>query len=209
MTEETAMTPAVLDAPTPTTPAGADVGEKVLGLMLHRGKFGHKKKTSTDPISIPKDETTGNETDKTLLALYKVILIAPEMKAIRSVDSRIDKFLALHVLPTPLDQNTLAAPMSLVQTIEGKLRTFRAERDAAAEALAAVYPQRVAETRARLAIIGHEADYPSTADFRARYYMAWDWVRREAPDSLKMVDANLYEAERQKVATKLAAVAVE
>jgi len=194
------MTPATLTA---VAAVGAITDTKVIGLTLHRGKFGDTKKAPTDPITV--------DADKALLGVRKTILVAPELKTIRSIDHRIDKYLALHALPIPLARNVYGIPLAIAQEVESHLRAFKRERDDAADVVAAVYLTRVAETCARLRVMQSAIDYPTPDAFRATFYMGWRYraAVEATPESLKLVDVDLFEGERRRIETQLAAVAEE
>ena len=175
--------------------------DRAICLVIEFGGFGLSRKASTGSIVV--------NADKAMLALSKKLLKSKEHGAIVSLDLSIKKYLKQIALPSPMRNGTHLIPIPLVEEVERKLQAWRNERADLVEVFLAVYPQQLQDVQAELRDLYNPTDYPSCADLRGRYRLEWQYVDFGVPGKLKAISARLFEAERDKAATKLNEAAVE
>lgn len=189
---------------TTTTTAAVDtnmVAAKTICLALTRGRFGNKRRASMSNVTV--------DADKSLLSLSKILLDSPELQDIQKLDSSVQSYLRTVAFKSMFKGGVYLIPVSMVQTIIEALEAFAVRREALVDVAVSMYPTRIAETKARLAIVGSFADYPSTEKFRSTFTFEWRLVTFDTPTRLKAISAELFKVEQEKAAVKMAAVADE
>lgn len=181
------------------TPEASKVTQNTICIVVRKGRFGTKRKASTADVQV--------ESDKALLRLSKTILESPELKLVQKSDSQMSTYLQTLCLKSMFKGGVYLIPIGLVEEVNAQLEVFQSNRLTLIEAAVATYDQRCQETSDRLDVLHEPGDYPSKERFRAKFYLEWQFVTWETPTRLKQIRPALFEAERQKAAAKLSAVA--
>lgn len=181
------------------TPEASKVTQNTICIVVRKGRFGTKRKASTADVEV--------ESDKSLLRLSKTILESPELKLVQKHDSQMTTYLKALCLKSMFKGGVYLIPIGLVEEVNAQLEVFASERKRLVDDAVATYDQRCQETSARLDVLHDPNDYPSADRFRSKFYLEWQFVTWETPTRLKQIRPALFEAERQKAAAKLSAVA--
>jgi hypothetical protein len=177
------------------------VTQNTICIVVKKGRFGVRRKVNTSQISV--------QADKSLLALSKCILESPELKKVQQADSAISTYLKSVCLKSMFRGGIYLLPIGLVEEVNDALQTFVGEREALVDTATQTYDQRCTETSTRLNVLHTATDYPSPERFRQKFYFEWQFVTWETPTQLRRIRPALFEAEREKAAAKLSAVADE
>jgi hypothetical protein len=177
------------------------VTAKTICLAIKRGRFGNRRKASTQDVTV--------ESDKILLSLSKTLIDSPELKAIQSRDNAMNTYIQTRCLKSLFKGGVFLLPVGLVMDVENELTKYEQERNDLVDAAVAAYPKRVEETKARLNVLADDTDYPTTERYRAAFYMNWEYVTFDTPSRLKAISASLFQKEQEKAAAKLQSVADE
>ena len=188
-------------APTPivVTADGNAVTDKTICIAVKRGKFGTRRKANKAEMTI--------DAEKALLGLSKNILDSDELKAVISLDLEVTKFLAERCLKSMFKGGVFLLPLALVEEVDEGMKAFAARRAVLVDAAVKAYPARIADTVARLGVLGNELEYPSAEKFAQAFYLEWQYVTFSTPSRLKAINPAIFEAERLKAQEKLAQVA--
>lgn len=191
--------------------ASADVlAARTLTLSVRTRTFGNTRQASLTTARFTADgDEASAEPDKALLSLSKTLIDSPELVAIRRYDSKTDTLLRRYGRSTMLRPGIVVVSITQVQEIERVLAERKAGREPLVEAAVAAYPTRVAETVAKLGMLGNPLEYPSVEVFRSKFGFEWQWVQWSTPSALRTISPTIYESERAKFATEMALVADE
>ena len=165
----------------------------------HFGNRAHVDLSEVDIIARERGETEGGDADKRRLSLSKKLLDCDEVKAINAHFREVAEWLFATGLPSFIRPGMYRIPPGLINTVENKLREFRAQLfNDLVPAAVAVYHARVLESLTALGELGDADDYPSVEEFAACWGLGWRWVNLGVPDALKAVDFELWKTERDK-----------
>lgn len=143
------------------------------------------------------------ETDRTYLALGKVLLVAPELDQIKKLDGKIRTELRRLTLPDDtLRRGWYLISKDMVQKIDTLLEAYKSERAGYVSEFKANYWTRIKEAEPRLKGMFNYADYPDAEELDVAFGMDIDY-RDTVPrlDSLKDVaDGIIHDRQRQKAA---------
>jgi hypothetical protein len=181
------------------TQEAASVAEKTICIVVRKGRFGTKRKASTDDVEV--------ESDKALLRLSKTILESPELDQVKKLDSAMTSYLKGLCLRSMFKGGVYLLSLGLVEEVNAQLETFSAERALLVDKAVETYDKRCEETSKRLDMLHDPGDYPAASRFRSKFYLEWQFVTWSTPTKLKEIKPALFEMERQKAAAKLSAVA--
>jgi hypothetical protein len=182
------------------TPEGASITTNTMCLVVEKGRFGVKRKASTDDVSV--------KSDKTLLALTKVIIESPELQAVVQHDAAVAAFLRSKTVHSDFKGLKLI-PIKAVVEVHDFLTGASVKRQELVEKACDTYRLRCDETAARLSVLQNPGDYPPLSRFRASFYFEWKFVTWETPSKLKDIHPAIFRMEQEKAAKSLSGVADE
>lgn len=180
---------------------GASVARNTICIKIDRGRFGIKRQAGTDDVEVA--------SDKSLLALSKVILQSPELSAVQRFDADVSRYLQALCLKSMFRGGVYLIPIGLVAEVNDYLTLAKTKREELVAKAVETYDQRVVETSERLRVLSDASDYPSKERFAQKFHFDWQFLTWETPTQLRQIRASLFEVEAQKAAAKLSAVADE
>jgi hypothetical protein len=157
----------------------------LIGVTLRR--LGVKRKVD------PNTQHISTETDRRVLAIQKVLLVAPELEAIAHIDGQIRAYLGRVSLPDDiLRRGWYLLATEMVDATDTQLADYQAERQEKVGLLKANYWTRIKEAEPRLKGMFNYADYPDVEELDAAFGMEIDYRETVAvPDTLKGVGNGL------------------
>lgn len=145
------------------------------------------------------------EIDPRVIRISKTLIDSPELTAISKYDLNVIRdYVMSQSVPSFQVPGVYFVSKSIVKDVDAKLREFVTERQNLIEKAVQTLQTRIAETAVLLGPAYNPADYPSEDDFRASYDVSWQFLDLSVPESLKDIDANLYESEKNKAASRVA-----
>jgi hypothetical protein len=153
----------------------------LIGVTLRRLGVKRKVDSRTEHIS--------TETDRKVLAIQKVLLVAEELDAIQSIDSQIRAYLGRVCLPDDiLRRGWYLLATEMVEAVDVRLAEYQAERQEKVALLKANYWTRIKEAEPRLRGMFDYHDYLDVEELDAAFGMEIDYRETVAvPASLKGV----------------------
>jgi len=177
----------------------SDMMQKCVVLVVSLGKMGNTRKISVSSV-VEKDKGI----DYSMLRTGKKLLDCEEFDAIDSLDGEIRSYIYSVTTPNPiLRGGTYLLSLKLLEECHAKLSEFLLKRNALVDKFLEVYQQRVDEAKQRLGPAFNVTDYQSRATVRAQFTFDWDYMQFGVAASLEGVNAEMYEAAKQKAAAKL------
>ncbi len=141
------------------------IKKKSVALLLTFSGIGNRKKVNTAEITV--------DADKSMLAVSKVLLDAPELWAIDVHYSRVRKYVETRALPSQLKKGIFILPNDLVEEVVKRLAEGQAETERLVEVLMPVYEARIQESRKRLSVLFDASDYPKPDYLRTAFRIKW------------------------------------
>jgi hypothetical protein len=178
---------------------GVDLARKTVCIKVRLSTMGNTRKVSTSQIEA--------DADKDLLRVSKHLVDSAELKAIGRFDGEIRRFLYNICLPFEVGIHLL--PIAALQTVEGRLRQFAADRKQLVTAFIAAYPSLCQDAAKRLRGLYNPADYPPVEDIAREFGFSWQYVSFGVPDQLKSISREVWEEEREKAAQRMAEASAE
>lgn len=174
---------AVIDEPAETDDTSTiDVFARAVVLQLQFRRLGTHRKVSADDIN-----TNATGADKALLRVTKLILDAPELKAIEKHDGETARFIdARKSGPAFANQGGFhLIALDLKDGIDRWLDERLTEREALIETFLSALLMRINDTAARLGALANDIRYPTPAEAReafgvTRRYMTFGYDNPEA-----------------------------
>jgi len=91
-------------------------------------------------------------------------------------------------------------PLGLIETVDERLREFKAQRDKLIEAFLLAYPRLCQEAAVRLRTLYNPADYPPMDEVRTCFTLSWQYISYGVPEQLGEISARIFEIERERAA---------
>jgi hypothetical protein len=169
-------------------------------LLVHFKRPGIKRK-------LRDDQYVAGTAEKALTGALKVIVDSPEYKQVAAFEGHVKFYLASKALPAPLYRwSSYLIPLGTMKAVDEFLETARGEWQVLVDAFCVAYPQRKAETMARLGSVAEESDYKTEAEVRADFGFDFEYVTMATPSSLKQISAAMFEREEARLAERLKTV---
>lgn len=178
---------------------GVNLARKTVCVKVRISTMGNTRKVPTTQIEA--------DADKTLLRVSKHLVDSPELKAIGRWDNEIRRFLYDICLPFEIGIHLL--PVTALEMVEERLRTFAEGREQLVEAFLAAYPALCEAAAVRLRSLYNPADYPPADEVRRQFGFAWQYVSFGVPEQLKGISEKVWEQEREKAAQRMAEASEE
>lgn len=184
-----------------------DIFKKMVPLRIEKHSFGEHRKASTTNIDVEGvEKNTADEAQvKALLSLRKRLLKSEQTAAVRNRDTDFYRF--LRGVATPFSPGIWLVPFALVEVVDTEAQKWERERVELVEAAALVYPAHVAEMLKTPGDLYRAADYPSVAEFKAKYWAHYQFLDFGVPQVLKAIRADIFERETAKVKRQAAQAA--
>lgn len=137
-------------------------------------------------------------TDKDSLRVSKKIIDAPEFEAIEQIDSQIRGFLMKKALPSIFQSGVYLVPIPMIGEIDVVLQNYQASRAELVNAVCLAYGRIREDAKTRLLDLYSAGDYLTEGDLRAQFEMRFEYIGFDVPMTLKEIDAQLFEREKEK-----------
>lgn len=142
------------------------------------------------------------DTDKSRLALSKVLIQCDEYEAIKSAFGSLTAWIYSRTVPSFFKKGFQLASVAAVPEIEEELNAFASVRlPVLVQDLASVYPAKVDEARAALGDQFRASDYPTAQELPGLFSLEWYWIAFTTPEALP---PELRQAEEDKLKAKFA-----
>lgn len=157
----------------------------LIGVTLRR--LGVKRKVD------PNTQHISTETDRRVLAIQKVLLVAPELEAIEHIDGQVRTYLGRASLPDDiLRRGWYLLATEMVEAVDARLAEYQMERQEKVALLKENYWNRIKEAEPRLKGMFNYSDYPDVEELDSAFSMEIDYRATIAvPDTLKGVGNGL------------------
>ena len=176
-----------------------DLAQKTVCVKVHLGLLGNTRKVSNSQVEV--------DADKQLIRVSKTLLDSEELKAVRSVDGDIRQYLYATCLPFEAGVHLL--PLPLIESVDGKLREFEAQRSALVELFLDAYPTLCEAAAGRLRTLHNPGDYPPIDIVRSKFTFSWQYVSFGVPGQLRELSAKIFDTEREKAARLMSEASAE
>jgi hypothetical protein len=175
------LSPANLPSPLPDAQEVVQTKTVLIGVTLRRLGVKRKVDSRTEHIS--------TDTDRKVLAIQKVLLVAEELDAIEHIDSQIRSYLGRMSLPDDiLRRGWYLLATEMVEAVDARLAEYQAERQEHVARLKTNYWTRIKEAEPRLKGMFSYSDYPDVEALDSSFGMEIDYRETvTVPDSLKGV----------------------
>lgn len=171
--------------------------DKAVCLMLSFSRPGVKRK-------LRNDQYVARDAEKDLIGAQKKIIVSPEYDAVAAFEASIKGYLRAKALRSKIYRSgTYLIPIASLQTVDTYLETARAEWVKLVDAFVATYPERKAETMARLGEVAAEGDYPTIDQIRDAFAFDHEYVALSTPSTLKQVSAAMFAREEERFRERL------
>jgi len=180
----------------PDTQPQGSIFDRAVSLTVTFGAIGNRRKISASQVDV--------DADKAWIAASKQLLDSPELRAIRKLDGEIRTYLYKLCLPSMMKSGIFLLPMTLVPNVENTLHDYNVSRQKLVDDFLAAYEQRKQEAAAKLQDLYNPDDYPSEGKVRSAFTLEWQYVTFTTPGKLREISAAFFEAERDKMAAKVA-----
>lgn len=185
-----ATAPVTLDLQSP----GEDLARKTVFVKLRLGLPGNSRKISSSQIEV--------DADKSLVKASKMLLDSRELEAVRRLDGEIRRY--LYSVCLPFEPGIHLLPIPLIETVNAKLRDFRAKRQELVDLFLAAYPHLCQEAAVRLRTLYNPLDYPPLDEIQSEFSASWQYVSYGVPEQLRAVSERMFQEEREKAAERMA-----
>jgi len=126
------------------------------------------------------------------------LLDSKELKDIKTLDGEIRQYLYRLALPSLFRSGIYMVPIELVETVDGKLQEFKAERERLTGVLVEAYPRLKDEAEERLRSTFNEQDYPDAERLREQFSLSWRYISFDTPEKLRGINPAIFAREREK-----------
>jgi hypothetical protein len=184
---------------TPAMRDDTDLASKTVFLRIRFGALGNQKKVAGDVLE--------TDADKSLLKVSKTLLDSPELDAIRKADGQMRNW--LYNICLPYDMGIMLLPLGLIETVQQRLVSYRAERQVMVDTFVEAYPQLCAHAAEQLGSLFDVANYPDVSEIKARFVYEWQYVSFGVPGTLAGISQEIFNSEKQKAAQQMQAATEE
>jgi hypothetical protein len=181
--------------------AGTTIFDKTLCLVLARGSMGTTKKAKGAAQTVAAHAVASTPE---MIALNKKLFVAPEYKAIKSLDSEFRVSLERKALPSLLKGGTYSIPIPFIEGVDDEVRDYATKRAALVQILKVAWPRIVAEAETALGVqLFDPRNYPNADQLDRLFYVKHNWIDYGVPGRLKAIKASIWKDERAKAEADL------
>jgi hypothetical protein len=181
--------------------------DKTLCLLVARSTFGVTRKAKGAAQTIAAEAVQSNPQ---MVALSKRLFVAPEYKAIKTIDGEFRSYLDGVALPSLFKGGTYAIPIPLVEQVDDKAKEYIANRKTAVAVLVAAWERIVADAETELGpTLFDPRNYPSAERIGSAFDVQHRWISYSTPAQLKQIKASIWSEERAKAQADVQTAAQE
>ena len=178
--------------------------DRAVFVSIRLGKPGVSKKIDSYRVSFDSEESDAlgesrNKVDRDMITVSKKLINCKEYKKITKIDGTLKKFIRNRCSPSLIRNGVFLLSVALVESVDRKVREFKAARESAIETYGLVYDARVAEALERLGPEGNRADYPPWEKVKAMFTFDVQYLSFAAPTVLGNVSEEIFAREQRKV----------
>jgi hypothetical protein len=184
-----------------STPTTTQVYKNGMLLSLDVRAMGNHRKI--EPELIMKRTGASRAQIVQMLNVTKKLIVCDEYAAIQSLIGEVRRYINLQCLPSPLKAGTFILPIESYLEVAQKLDEYIVDIANHASALAAVWDERVKESKERLDEIlpglFNKKDYMDAAEVEHAFGMSYTLLSVGAADVLATLNPKLYAIEQAKI----------
>jgi hypothetical protein len=187
----------------------ATLTDKAVCVQIELHGIGCRRTVSTSQIEVTGD--ADKATDKTLLAASKKLFVSPEYDRLKKLDGRIRQYVYAQAIQSGLSSGFYWLPIPAVQRVHEKLKEFRAERQKIIDEWTtplegetqSPYEKEIDAIQPKLGPLFNRGDYLSVDRVRKMHWFEWSYVSFGAPEKLKSISIEMYQAAQDQAARKV------
>jgi hypothetical protein len=169
-----------------------NLAEGTVMLNLSLGQVSNRKKIDSDTAAID------TEIDKDMLHVGVDLYDSKELRACQSFLARMKLGVKSKAVPSFFRGGIYLVKHEGFEEVDEILHKAVKDFEPLVDAFAAVAEERKEESRARLGPAFNAAFYPTPEAIKSLYSIEWNWFTMQTPDSLKKLNAAIYEREVNK-----------
>lgn len=170
--------------------SNANIFENAVAICVEFHQPGNTRKVDASNVEV--------DCDREMLTVSKRLLDSDEFRAIKHVDRCVTSLLKSKALPSFFKTGVFLLPVKLVEAVEGKLESYKAERGEAIAKFIEAYPALVESAKERLKGLYDPTEYPPAHEVAKAFSFRWSYVDFGVPGKLSKISATLYAKEQEK-----------